>query len=300
MDETEKIWMNGKFVNWKNANTHVLTHSLHYGVAVFEGVRFYETPKGPAIFRLKEHTKRLFQSAKDVGMKLDYSENEIEKATIQTVKVNKIKSGYIRPIIYHGYGKMGLNPTGAPLEVVIACWPWGKYLGDNPIKDMISRYIRIHPKSTKAASKISGHYVNSILANMEAKNNGFDEALLLDFNGDVAEGPGENIFIVENKKVITPKAGNILIGITRDSVMKIAKDLGFEVKEEIITPERLKKADEIFFTGTAAEVTPIASIDKTIIGNGKMGPVTNMIKEKFMRAVEGKEDKYKDWLSIVN
>ena len=215
---TQQIWQNGKFVKWATATTHVLTHALHYGSGVFEGVRFYETDRGPAIFRLKEHVRRLFYSAKTLSMKIPYTQKQISEAIIQTVKVNKIKSGYIRPLCFFGYGKMGLNPTGAPVEIVIACWPWGSYLGGKPIKVQTSKFIRIHPKSLVHDAKVCGHYVNSILASIEMQRLRCDEALLLDYRGYIAEGPGENIFFAKKKVLFTPQLGTILNGITRDTI----------------------------------------------------------------------------------
>ena len=299
METTEKIWMDGKMVDWDKAKTHVLTHTLHYGAGVFEGIRFYKTDKGPAVFRLKEHIKRFFKSASDINMEPTFTQEDIIKAIINTIKINKLESGYVRPIMYYGYGKMGLTPEGAPTNIAIAVWPWTPYLGDAAIKVKISKYIRIHPDSTKADSKICGHYVNSMFAHLEAKKAGYDEALLLDYKGNIAEGPVENIFTVENNALITPKPGNILLGITRDSIIKVASDLGIEVKEEDISPERLNKADEAFLTGTAIEVTPISKVNEQLIGDGKPGKITNMLKKKYLDIVHGKDEKYLDWLSFV-
>ena len=215
MDEVDKIWMDGKLVPWKDAKVHVLTHTLHYGLGVFEGIRFYETPKGPAVFRLKEHVDRLFDGAEKSFMKVPFSKEEISKAILETIKVNGTKAGYIRPIFFYGYGKMGLDPHGAPVNCSIAIWPWGSYLGDEAVKVKTSSFMRIHPKTTHAECKICGHYVNSIFASCEAKAEGYQEALLLDYEGNIAEGPGENFFIVKDGKILTPKLGNILQGITR-------------------------------------------------------------------------------------
>jgi len=234
MDQTKYIWVNGKLIRWKKARTHILTHALHYGGGVFEGARVYETPRGPAVFRLKEHTDRLFYSAKALSMEIPYSKEEINQAIVYTVKKNKLKEGYIRPIAYFGYGKMGLNPAGAPVDVAIACWPWGKYLSDKPIDVKISKYIRIHPKSGITDAKISGHYVNSIMAVNELAGTKFHEALFLDFKGNIAEGPGENFFIVKKGVVYTPTLGTILKGITRDSIFKIADYLGIRTKEKVL------------------------------------------------------------------
>ncbi|MBW2980193.1 branched-chain amino acid transaminase [Candidatus Woesearchaeota archaeon] len=300
MDEVDKIWMDGKLVNWKDAKVHVLTHTLHYGLGVFEGIRFYETDKGPAVFRLKAHVDRLFDGAKKSFMKVPYSKEEINKAILETIKVNGIKAGYIRPIFFYGYGKMGLDPHGAPVNCSIAVWPWGSYLGEDAVKVKTSNFMRIHPKTTHAASKICGHYVNSIFASCEAKAEGYQEALLLDYQGNIAEGPGENFFIIKDGKLLTPKLGNILEGITRKSIIQLAKDEGIEVEETTLTPEDMKNADEAFFTGTAAEVSPIASLDDKQIGDSKAGPITSKIKEKFLDIVHGKNPKYEDWLSYVN
>ena len=296
MDETEYIWMDGKLVKWKEAKIHVLTHTFHYGGGAFEGIRFYKTGKGIAIFRLKEHIDRLYYSASKLKMEVPYSKEELIKAVKETVKVNKIEEGYIRPICYFGYGKMGVNPKGMAVNCAIAVWPWGKYLGDKNISVKISRYIRIHPKSTHTDAKICGHYVNSILASVEARDKGYDEALLLDYEGNVVEGSGENIFIVKNGKLITPPLGRILNGITRASVIGIAKDEGIKVEEKEIKPEDIYNADEAFFTGTAAEVTAIDSVDDRKI---KGGPVTKKLRDLFMDIVHGKNKKYERWLDYI-
>ncbi|MDP2691107.1 MAG: branched-chain amino acid transaminase [bacterium] len=298
METTDLIWMNGKLLPWEKAQTHVLTHGLHYGSAVFEGTRVYKTPQGPAIFRLKDHTKRLLYSAKTMGMNVPYSEAEINMATLETVRRNKLKQGYIRPIIYYGYGKMGLNPIGAPVEMVIACWPWGKYLDDRPIRVQISDIVRIHPKSSVTDAKISGHYTNSIMAVLSL-DPGFDEALLLDFKGNIAEGPGENFFMVKKGVLYTPKLGTILAGITRDTIFQLAADHGLKVLEKTLKPTDVLKGDEAFFTGTAAEVTAIGSINGKKIGNGKMGPVTTTIQQAYMDVVKGKNKKYERYLSRI-
>jgi len=296
MQETEFIWMDGKLIPFKDAKIHVLTHALHYGSAVFEGIRVYKTNKGPAVFRLKEHIKRLIDSANSLFMKVPYSNEEIENAIIQTIKENKIVEGYIRPIIFYGFGKMGLDPRGAQINIVIAVWPWGKYLGDS-VKVKTSPYMRIHPKSLKADKKVCGHYVNSTLASLEAKEQGYDEALLLDYKGNVAEGPGENIFLIKDNKLKTPKLDHqILPGITRDAVMQIAKDLGYSVEETDINPDELVEADELFFTGTAAEITFISKLDKKEFEKGK---ISKQIKNKFLDIVHGRDEKYKEWLRYL-
>ena len=300
MEQTKKIWFDGKFVDWEDAKIHVLTHALHYGSGIFEGIRAYKTEKGPAIFRLSEHIDRFFYSASALDMEVPFSKEEIVNAVLEIVKVNEIEECYIRPIVFFGYGKMGLNPKGSSVQAVIAVWPWGAYLGDKEaIRVKISKYIRIHPKSTIADAKITGHYVNSILAFLEIQKAGFDEALLLDYKGYIAEGPGENIFIIKNKKFFTPCLETILAGITRDSVIKIAKDLGFEVEEKKFTVEELKSADEAFFSGTAVEICPIGQIDETLINQGNIGEITQRIKEIYSRIVRGKEQRYLNWLTFV-
>lgn len=298
MISTKYIWLNGKFVPWKKANIHVLSHSLHYGGAVFEGIRFYETDKGPAIFRLKEHVKRLLYSAKTMAMKVPYSEASITKAIIETVRKNKIKHGYIRPIIFYGQ-KMGLNPIGAPVEFAIACWPWGKYLSEDPIDVKISSFMRIHPKSSVTDAKISGHYANSIMATLELQGTKYQEALLLDYKGNVAEGPGENFFMVKNGVLHTPPLGTILHGITRDTIMELARNMGIPVKQKSFKPKDIFKADEAFFTGTAAEVTPILSVDDHVFSKGKIGPITKQIKHAFLDVVQGRDKRYMKFLTLV-
>ncbi len=298
MEKTKYIWLNGKFVKWQQAKIHVLSHALHYGSAVFEGIRLYNTIKGPAIFRLNEHIERLFNSAKVFSMRIPFSKKDIKNAIIKLVKINKINQGYIRPIVFYGYGKMGLNPEGAELNIAIAVWPWGKYLKEK-VKVIVSDFIRLHPQSVISTAKVSGYYVNSIFATMEAKKKKYDEAILLDFRGYVAEGPGENIFIVKKNTLYTPKPGSILLGITRDSVIKIAKDLGIKTFEKDISVKELLNADEAFFTGTAAEITPIFKIDKKLINKGKIGPITQKIKETFEKIVRAELKNYYKWLTFV-
>lgn len=303
LKKTEKIWMDGKLVNWDDAKVHVLTHALHYGLGVFEGIRCYTTGRGPAVFRLKDHVKRLLKSAHIFLMKSPYSESEIEEAIIKTVKVNKISECYIRPLLYIGYGAMGLYPKDNPICLSIAVWPWGTYLGEEGVKNGIrvktSSFIRNHVNSNMSRAKVCGYYVNSQLAKKEAINLGFDEALLLDSEGYVAEGPGENIFIVRNGVLKTTPLTNILEGITRDSIMKISIDNKIEVREERFTRDELYIADEAFFTGTAAEVTPIREVDGRTIGSGKPGPITKKLQSIFFDTVKGKNKKYKHWLTYV-
>jgi len=301
MQESNYIWFNGNFVEWEKARIHVLSHALHYGSAAFEGIRAYKTEKGTAVFRLKEHVSRLLDSFSIFGMPSPYTEKEIEKAVIDTLRKNNLEEAYIRPILYFGYGEMGLrNLQNCKIDLVIAAWPWPKYLSGEIIKVKISKWKRISKESLAADKKISGHYVNSILASIGAKNEGYDEALLLDLDGNVAEGPGENIFLVKEGKIYTPPLkGQILPGITRASVIEIAKDLGYEVEEKDINLDEVLNADELFFTGTAAEITGIGKVDDKIIGGGKIGEVTKKLKEKFLEIVHGKNEKYKKWLSYV-
>ncbi len=301
---TKLIWMDGKFVQWEKANVHVLTHTLHYGLGVFEGIRCYKTVKGPAVFRLKDHIKRLENSAKLVGMKLPYSVDELVKATKETIKTNEIEECYIRPIAYYGYGVMGLNPKGSKVNVAIAVWPWGTYLGEegleNGIRVKVSPWLRIHPRILPTQAKIVANYANSILAKVDALNSGYDEAILLNIDGYVAEGPGENVFIVKGGKLMTPPVSSgALVGITRDSIIKIASDEGISFEERDFKPDELYAADEAFFTGTAAEVTPIREVDGKAIGDGKRGPVTEKLQRIFFNAVRGKEPKYEAWLDYV-
>lgn len=300
-ETTKKIWMDGQFVDWDKAFVHVMSHGLHYGSSVFEGVRFYNTPKGPAIFRLEEHTKRLFYSASVLNMTIPFSEEDLNQAQLDLLKIIEVESGYIRPLVFYGYGKMGLNPTGSKVNVSIAAWPWGSYLGEKPIRVKVSKYIRIHPMSVIADAKVSGHYVNSILASLEMQKEGYDEALLLDFEGNVAEGPGENLFIVKNGNVYTPQLGTILPGITRASIIELLeKEFDIKVIEKKVTLEEVMNADEAFYTGTAAEIQPIGSIDNQNIKDGNTGELTTKIREMFMNIVEGKNDKYKHWLNYIN
>lgn len=299
MTNAEKIWMNGKIVNWNEATTHVISYSLHYGIAAFEGIRFYETPKGVAIFRLNDHIKRLLESSGTVEMAPKWSHEELVNATKEIVRINGLKSGYVRPIVYYGGGKLSLHAKNTEVSVVIAVLPWGKYLENNAVKVMRSSYMRHHPKALPMSAKLSGYYVNSVLAVQEARRNGFDEALLLDYNENVAEGPGENFFIVKENKLITPSLGTVLPGITRDCIIQIARDEGIKVEERNVSLNEAKSADEAFFTGTAAEVTPISHIDKDMIGDGKVGPITTKLKDIYSGIVTGHNAKYDKWLEYV-
>jgi len=302
IEKVEKIWQNGEFVDWDKAQVHVLTHALHYGSGVFEGIRAYETPKGTAVFRLTEHMDRLHKSAKIYLMPVPYSVEELVEATKELIRINNLKSCYVRPIVFRGYGEMGLNPLNAPVEAAIATWSWGTYLGDeglkNGIKAMISSFTRIDPNSLPPAAKATGQYINSILAKLEALYSNYEEAILLDSRGFVSEGTGENIFVVKNGVIHTPStSASILEGITRDTVIELAQDMGYEVVERDLVRTDLFLADEIFVTGTAAEITPIREVDKREIG--KPGPVTIALQEKFFAVVKGEDEKYEHWLEYV-
>ncbi|WP_405276390.1 branched-chain-amino-acid transaminase [Methanobrevibacter sp.] len=303
-DKETKVWMDGEFVEWKDANISVLSHVVHYGTSVFEGIRAYENENGVAVFRLKEHVQRLFDSAKIYKIDIPFTQEEVEEAILETLRVNDLGACYIRPIVFRGYGELGVNPLGCPVNVVIAAWEWGSYLGEegmaNGVDIGVSSWRKPAPDTFPALAKCGANYMNSQLAKLEAIDNGFDEAIMLDYEGHVSEGSGENIFLVENGKLFTPSmSSSNLRGITRDSVMTIARDLGYEVVEEVISRERLYSADEVFFTGTAAEVTPIRSIDHRQIGIGRRGPISEQLQTAFFDIVEAKvEDKY-DWLSYI-
>ena len=303
-DTASKIWMDGKMIDWKDANIHALSHVVHYGTSVFEGIRAYNTKNGVAIFRLDEHVKRLFDSAKIYKIDIPYTQKEIAEAIKETVKENDLKSCYIRPDVFRGYGELGVNPLNCPVNVVIAAWEWGSYLGEegmaNGVDIGVSTWRKPAPDTFPTLAKCGANYMNSQLAKLEAIENGFDEAIMLDYMGYVSEGSGENIFIVENDVLYTPTlSSSNLRGITRDSIITLAEELGYKVIEETITRERLYLADEVFFTGTAAEVTPIRSIDHKTIGIGKRGPVAEKIQSTFFDIVEGtKEDEY-GWLNFI-
>lgn len=298
------IWMDGEYVDWREAKVHVLTHTLHYGVGVFEGVRAYPTDKGPAIFRLERHTERLLQSAKIMGMKIPFSAEQISQAQIDIVAKNELASAYIRPMAFYGSQAMGLHAKGLQVHLSIAAWEWGAYLGDDAIENGIrvktSSFNRHHVNSTMAKAKTNGHYTNSIMALQEAENAGYDEALMLDTSGYVAEGSGENIFIVRRGKIYTPSLTSALEGITRDSIVEVlSQDMGLQVVEKQITRDEVYTADEAFFTGTAAEVTPIKSLDDREIGAGTAGPITKEIQERYFDIVNGRNLARSDWLTVV-
>jgi branched-chain amino acid aminotransferase len=295
--------MDGRFVDWKEAKIHVLTHTLHYGLGVFEGLRCYKGEKGSAIFRLKEHVKRLFDSAQIVQIKIPYSAKEVEDAIIGTVKVNRLQECYIRPIVFIGYGEMGLYVQKNPIQIAIAAWPWGTYLGDegirNGIRAKVSSFTRHHVNISMTRAKVTSYYANSQLAKREVKEAGYDEAILLDADGYVAEGPGENIFIVRNGTLKTTPLTSILEGITRNSIIQIAQEKGIPVEQERFTRDEIYISEEAFFTGTAAEITPIREVDGRMIGTGKPGEITKLLQTSFFNAVAGKDPVHQSWLTYV-
>lgn len=302
-DRDGKIWKDGQLIDWRDANIHILTHSLHYGMAVFEGVRAYKTDKGTAIFRLREHTERLFNSAKIFQMKIPFDQETVMQAQLQVVRENKLESCYLRPLVWIGDEKLGISAKGNKIHIAVAAWPWGAYLGEDGLNKGIrvktSSFSRHHVNVSMVRAKASGYYINSILANQEALADGYDEALLLDTDGYVSEGSGENVFIVKKGKIYTPDLASCLDGITRDSLVTIARDLGIEVIEKRITRDEVYCADEAFFTGTAAEVTPIRELDNRAIGNGKRGTITEKLQTVFFDAVAGRAPQYSHWLTIV-
>jgi branched-chain amino acid aminotransferase len=303
-DRDGKIWMDGELVEWRDAKIHVLTHTLHYGCGAFEGVRAYNTVNGTAIFRLQEHTDRLFNSAKILRMKLPFAKEQFNEAQKQVVKANKLESCYIRPLVWIGSQKLGVSPKGNQIHAMIAAWAWGAYLGEEGMQRGIrvktSSYTRHHVNITMTQAKAVSNYSNSILANMEAVDDGYDEALLLDSSGFVSEGAGENVFVVKDGVIYTPDlSAGALNGITRNTVLHIAKDLGVEVVQKRITRDEIYIADEAFFTGTAAEVTPIRELDRVEIGIGRRGPITEKIQSAFFDIVNGRNPKYAHWLTRV-
>ena len=302
-DRDGKIWKDGAMVEWRDATVHVLTHTLHYGMGVFEGVRAYKTAQGTAIFRLAEHTRRLFNSAKIFQMKIPFEFDEIVEAQRQVVRANRLESCYLRPIAWIGSEKLGVSARGNSIHVAVAAWPWGAYLGEDGLNKGIrvktSSFSRHHVNVSLVRAKASGYYINSILANQEVTAHGYDEALLLDTDGYVSEGSGENVFLVRNGKLYTPDLASCLDGITRDAVMTMARDMGLAVIEKRITRDEMYCADEAFFTGTAAEITPIRELDDRTIGSGARGPITAELQALFFDVVAGKNDKYRDWLSPI-
>lgn len=304
VQKVEKIWFDGKMVNWDEANVHVLTHSLHYGLGIFEGIRFYKCHDGAsAVFRLKEHIDRFFESAHVAQLDIPFKREELLQASLETVRINKIDEGYIRPLTFIGYGAMGLYVEGNPINTIIAVWPWGAYLGDEGLKKgiraKVSSFTRHHVNVGMTKAKICGQYTNSILAKKEAKDSGYDEAIMLDTEGYVSECSGENIFIVKNGKIKTTSLTSVLKGITRDTIIEIAKDKGYSVTEQRFSRDEMYCSDEIFLTGTAAEVTPIREIDNRTIGAGRPGPVTKDLQKTYFDSVVGKEEKYKKWLTYI-
>ena len=303
-DREGHIWYDGKLVPWRSATIHVLTHTLHYGMGVFEGVRAYKTTHGTAIFRLKEHTERLFRSAHINGMKIPYDRATIMEAQREVVRVNELEACYIRPLVFYGSEAMGISAKNVSVHMAIGAWPWGAYLGPDALERGIrvktSSFQRHHVNVTMCRAKSVGTYMNSILAHQEAAQDGYDEALLLDVDGFVAEGSGENIFLVSDGTLYEPELTSALSGITRDSVIRFARDLGIPVISKRITRDEVYIADEAFFTGTAAEVTPIRELDNRMIGEGRRGPITAKLQKTFFECVTGKSDKYRDWLTPVS
>jgi branched-chain amino acid aminotransferase len=298
LTKSEKIWMDGELVDWDDANVHILTHSLHYGLGVFEGIRTYETSQGPAVFRLTDHIKRLFDSARIFLLDIPYSADELVEATKETVRVNNLSSCYVRPLVYLGYGEMGLNPLPCPVQVSIAVWPWGTYLGDEGLKHgvrmKVSSWQRHHPNALPPAAKGTGMYINSSMAKVEALKAGYDEAILLSPNGYVSECTGENLFVVQDGRILTPPvSAGALAGITQQCVKSIATDLGIDYEVAHLLRSDLYTADEAFLSGTAAEVVPIRSVDDRELG--EPGPITRAIQDTYFAAVKGEVDRYKDW-----
>ncbi|HSB20143.1 MAG TPA: branched-chain amino acid transaminase [Anaeromyxobacteraceae bacterium] len=301
MQKAEKIWLDGKLVAWDDARIHVLTHALHYGVGVFEGIRAYRTSAGSGIFRLREHLQRLFESAHILLLEIPFPVEKLQEACVEVMRANRLAEGYLRPIAWYGSGAMGVGAIN-PVQVAVAAWPWGAYLGEEGMKRgiraKIASFTRMHVNVQMVKAKITGQYVNSFLATREAALGGYDEAILLDTEGYVSEGAGENIFIVKNGALWTPPlSSSVLGGITRDSVLRIARDQGIPVLEQKFTRDTLYVADELFLTGTAAEVTPVREVDNRRIGSGSPGPVTKKLQETYLRAVRGEEPRYREWLT---
>lgn len=302
-DRDGVIWFNGELVPWREAQVHVLTHTLHYGMGVFEGVRAYETPAGAALFRLHDHTRRLFRSAHIMRMTIPYDADAINQACLSVVRENGLAAAYVRPVCFYGSEELGLRADKLKTQVAVAAWEWGAYLGDEGLEKGIriktSSYTRHHVNIAMCKAKANGQYINSILALQEALDDGYDEALLLDTEGYVAEGSGENVFIVRDGRLYTPDLTSALEGVTRDTIMVFAKELGMEVKEKRLTRDEVYVADEAFFTGTAAEVTPVVELDNRLIGSGRRGPVTRKLQERFFEIVSGRSNRHEDWLAYV-
>jgi branched-chain amino acid aminotransferase len=304
MTPTEKIWHNGRFIGWDDARIHVLSHVVSYGSSVFEGVRCYETVNGPAVFRLREHTRRLLDSARIYRMAVDFTIDELIEAQLELVRLNRLRSCYIRPIVLRGYGGVGVLPANNPTEIFLACWEWGKYLGEEALAQgvdvCVSSWTRLAPNTLPVLAKAGANYMNSQLIRMEAERNGYAEGIALDANGTISEGSGENIFVVRDGKIHTPPlSSSVLPGITRDTVVTLARELGIPIVETVIPRELLYIADEVFFSGTAAEITPVRSVDKSPIGAGSRGPVTERLQKAFFDIVEGKAIDTHGWLTPV-
>ena len=303
-EEVKKVWMNGRLVDFADAKIHVFTHAIHYGSGLFEGIRCYDTKRGPAIFRLQEHTRRLFDSAKIYRMELPYSMEEVNRACLDVIAANEFEDCYLRPLVYRGYHSLGVFPAACPVDLVVAAWKWGKYLGAEALEQgvdvRISSWNRMAPNTFPALAKATGNYMNSILIRQEAAIDGYSEGIALDVNGYVSEGSGENVFVVRDGRIFTPGLGSsILGGITRASIIKIARELKYEVVESLIPREMLYIADEVFFTGTAAEVTPIRTIDKITIGSGHRGPITERIQKEYFDYIGGEIPDRHNWLTPV-
>ena len=304
MTPTEYIWMNGKLVKWEDANIHICSHVIHYGSSVFEGMRVYKTAKGPAAFRMRDHSQRLFNSAKIYRMQIPFTVDQIDEAILNTIGANGLEECYVRPVVYRGFGTLGVDPSSCPVDVAIATWPWGQYLGEDAMENGVSvcfsSWNRIAPNTMPAMAKAGANYMNSQLIKMEAISHGYAEGIALDVSGNVSEGSAENIFLVRRGALITPTfSASILPGITRSSVIRLAEDMGIKVIEQNVPREALYLADEVFFTGSAAEITPISRIDNIVIGEGKAGPITKKLQTAFFDVVSGRaEDKY-GWLTPV-
>ncbi|HET9248571.1 MAG TPA: branched-chain amino acid transaminase [Actinomycetota bacterium] len=303
--EVEKIWKDGELVDWADANVHVLSHAVHYGSGVFEGIRAYETARGPAVWHLDEHLKRLFRSAKLYHMDIPYSVEAITDATKEVIRANGLKACYVRPLVLRGYGEMGVNPLNAPVNVFIAVWPWGAYLGEdaleNGVRIKISSWRRNAQNALPSSAKATGQYINGVLAKIESLKAGYDEAVMLNEQGFLTDGSGENLFIVRDRRLTTPPvSAGCLDGITRGTVIALARDLGYEVTEENLVRTDLYNAEECFFTGTAAEITPIREVDDRAVGEGHRGPITKELQGAFFAATKGENERYADWLTYVN
>ena len=304
MPQSEKIWFNGSLIDWDDAKIHVLSHVVHYGSSVFEGIRCYNTEKGPAVFRLQDHVNRLFESAKIYRMEIPYTREEVFDAILETIRINKLQECYIRPVAFRGYGSLGVNPLDCPTDVVIAVWKWGQYLGPEAVEKGVSvctsSWNRMAANTIPSLAKAGGNYLNSQLVKMEAKLNGYDEGIVLDTDGLVSEGSGENLFIMKNGTVYTPSSSfSILPGITRHTTITLARGLGMRVEQRAIPRESIYIADEVFFTGTAAEITPIRAVDQISIGSGARGPITRKLQDAFFAITNGRDEDRHGWLSFV-